>query len=121
MSTSSSTVISRSSTNSFTYGSSIRAVTFQSMSRMSSPGMYWPHLGERDAAPLEDGVVLPRHPIAHQAFGDDLDPADPLEQLAGQHGECRATATGASRYGTSTRSNSLRTTVSAVMSSASAS
>ena len=69
-----------------------------------------PHLGKGDAAPLEDGVVLPRHPIAHQALGDDLDLPDALEELARQH-----------RYGTSTRSNSLRTTVSVVISSASAS
>ena len=39
MSTTSSTVISRSSLNSFTYASFMRAVTFQSMNRMSSPGM----------------------------------------------------------------------------------
>ena len=78
------------------------------------------HLLERDAAALEDGVVLARHPIAHQALGDDLDLADPLEQLAGQH-DGDVARRGAGAYGTSTRSNSLRTTVSAVMSSASAS
>src|SRR5580765_5748745 len=39
-STSRNTVSSRSSTNFFTYGRSMRAVTFQSMVRMSSPGRY---------------------------------------------------------------------------------
>ena len=34
------TVRSRSSTNCFTCGTPLRAVTFQSMVRMSSPGMY---------------------------------------------------------------------------------
>ena len=40
MSTSSSTVISRSSVKSFMYVSFMRAETFQSMRRMSSPAMY---------------------------------------------------------------------------------
>ena len=54
----------------------MRAETFQSMSRMSSPGMYCRTSENAMPAPLEDGVVLPRHPIAHQALGDDLDLAD---------------------------------------------
>ena len=40
MSTSSTTVSSRSSSNTFTYGARIRAVTFQSMLRTSSPHWY---------------------------------------------------------------------------------
>ena len=39
-STANSTVISRSSTNRLMNGRPVRAVTFQSMARMSSPGMY---------------------------------------------------------------------------------
>src|SRR6185503_2991366 len=41
MSTSRMTVISRSSTKIFTNGSFMRAETFQSMSRTSSPAWYW--------------------------------------------------------------------------------
>src|SRR5207245_1582560 len=40
-STTSITVSSRSSVNTFTWASFIRAVTFQSMTRISSPGWYW--------------------------------------------------------------------------------
>jgi hypothetical protein len=43
------------------------------------------HLLERDAASLEDRMVLARHPIPDQSLGHDLDLADPLQQLAGQH------------------------------------
>ncbi len=41
MSTTSMTVSSRSSANSLTCGSPVRAVTFQSIVRTSSPGVYW--------------------------------------------------------------------------------
>ena len=44
----------------------MRAVTFQSMKRTSSPGWYWRTSLERHAAALEDRVVLAREPIADQ-------------------------------------------------------
>ena len=40
--------------------------------------------------PLKTEWYCARHPIAHQALGDDLDLADPLEQLAGQHASATA-------------------------------
>ena len=76
MSTSSITVISRSSMNTLTYGSFMRADDVPVDGADVVAGLVLAHLGERDAAALEDRVVLPGHAVAHQPLGDDLDLAD---------------------------------------------
>ena len=45
-----------------------------------------PHLVEGHAAALEDRVVLPGHHVVHRARGGDLDLANLLDQLTGEHG-----------------------------------
>ena len=54
----------------------MRAVTFQSMSRTSSPGMYWRTSENAMPRPLNTEWYCPASRSLHQALGDDLDLAD---------------------------------------------
>ena len=88
MSTRKMTVSSRSSQKRLTKGWPMRAVTFQSMERMSSPGDVLADLVELDALALEDGVVLAGKVLVDQAVGDHPDLADLLHQFFGVDRPC---------------------------------
>src|SRR5262249_23187064 len=44
------------------------------------------HLGELDPAAAKGARVFPRHDVAHQVAGGDLDPPDLARGLLGRHG-----------------------------------
>ena len=85
MSTRSMTVISRSSTKSLTYGSFMRADTFQSMRRMSSPGMYWRTSEKAMPAPLKTEWYWPAMRSRTRRSVTISILRIFLQQLAGQH------------------------------------
>ena len=76
------TVSSRSSANTLTKGAPIRAVTFQSMVRISSPGIVFAHLQELDAAALEHAVIFAGKDLVHGLARGDLHPAHAAEKFA---------------------------------------
>jgi hypothetical protein len=122
----------------------MRADTFQSIQRTSSPGWYAAHLAEGEALALEHRGVGARQLLVRQPLRADLDAAQLLARSSGGSGFTpsspgsspffllraprvrdeapRALALGRlSLHGTSTTSNTRRTICSEVTSSASAS
>jgi hypothetical protein len=67
VSSSSHAVTSRSSTYSRTWVMSVRAVTFQSMWRRSSPYWYFPQVGDVDAGAAEHRAVVALQPPVEAA------------------------------------------------------
>jgi len=59
----------------------MRAETFQSMLRTSSPTWYSRTSEELHPAPAKTLLVLPRHRLLDEAPGPDLDPPDGAEHL----------------------------------------
>ena len=74
-STTSITVSSRSSMNSLTYGRRMRAVTFQSMERTSSPGWYSRTSANSMPCPLNTEWYSPANSESDEAAREDLDAA----------------------------------------------
>ena len=88
------------------------------MSRMSSPGMYWRTSEKAMPRPLKTEWYCP---AIRSRTRRSVTISILRIRLSSSRGSIDATVGAAGAYGTSTRSNSLRTTVSAVTSSASAS
>ena len=93
-STSSTTVSSRSSSNTFTNGAPARAVTFQSMLRMSSPYWYSRTSAKLMPKPMKSGVVLARRTRRSPDRAWRSPPARTcLRDLSRDHGRLYGTST----------------------------
>ena len=86
-STSSITVSSRSSTKRLMCGSPVRAVTFQSIARMSSPGTYGRTSSNSMPRPLNTERYAPAITSDTCRPRDELDALDGLRDFRGQHGD----------------------------------
>ena len=76
-------VSSRSSVNFFTNGRPVRAVTFQSIVRTSSPGTYSRTSSKSMPRPLKTRVVLAGQRVGHEPARADFDLPHLLQDFAG--------------------------------------
>ena len=77
---------SRSSVKTLTYGSLMRAVTFQSMVRISSPGWYWRTSEKAMPRPLKTEWYWPASMSVHHLAGGDLQRRILLDEVLREHG-----------------------------------